>query len=81
MATTKTLKLNFKDSQDKASSLTLTGAKEGLTEDDIRPVMETISTSGIFVDKALEPKYAKVDSAEYVTRTVDAVFDDGKDAE
>lgn len=76
---TKTLRLNFYGDDGKAKSLTLTSAKDGLGEAEVRSAMGKISTSAIF-EKEGVALYAKPRSASYIERTVTNIFDDSEDA-
>lgn len=74
---TKTLKLNFTDGNNKNTSITLTAAKENLTEQEVKNAMQKISSASVFNKKGVD-LYANVKSASYVERDVTPIFDDSE---
>lgn len=73
MNETYNLELRFKNDSNKATKLTIREPKVGLTDVEVRPVMDALSTSGLFIKKGENP-YATVDEARYVRTTVEEIF-------
>lgn len=69
------LKMKFNNGEDKGKILSIANPKEGLTADQVRPVMETIANAGVF-EKDFVKLYAKPVEAYYTTTTTDQIFDD-----
>ncbi|KRL87239.1 DUF2922 domain-containing protein [Lactobacillus kalixensis] len=73
--TTKTLRLNFTNGENKTSTLSLAGARDNVSEEEVRENMRVIADSGVF-EKDGVVMYAKPKSAAYVERGVTTIFDD-----
>lgn len=72
--TTKTLKLNFVNGENKTTSLSLLNAKDGLSEEEVRQSMDKIVATGVF-EKDGVVMYASPKSAAYIERGVTTIFD------
>lgn len=75
--TTKSLRLNFKNANDKSTSITLTNALENLPADKVKDAMKKIADSNVFA-KDGTPLYVTPVSANYIERTVTPVFDESE---
>lgn len=73
MTTTKTLRLTFKNSENKKVSLSLPDAKENLTQEQVQAAMAGISQAGVFVRDGVE-LYREPESAAYIEHTVTDIF-------
>lgn len=73
-ATTKTLRLTFLSEEKKKKSMTLANAAEDLTADEVRAAMDTIVQANVF-EKDGVVLYQVPNSAEYIERTVNTLFD------
>lgn len=73
MTTTKTLRLTFKNSENKKVSLSLPDAKEDLSKEQVQAAMAGISQAGVFVRDGVE-LYHEPESAAYIERTVTDIF-------
>lgn len=74
MATTKTLRLTFKNAKDKKVNLSLAEAAEDLTAEEVKNAM---CEANIFAKEEVD-QYQVPLSAQYVERTTTSVFDDSK---
>ena len=72
MATTKTLRLTFKNAKDKKVNLSLAEAAEDLTAEE---AMNEMCEANIFAKEEVD-QYQVPLSAQYVERTTTSVFDD-----
>ena len=82
--TTKTLRLSFRRSEGKSTSMILANAADNLPADKVKDAMKKISGANVF-EKDGVAIYAEPTAANYIERTVTPVFDDSeaevKDAE
>ena len=77
MTETYNLELNFKNEEKKSKKITLRRPVAGLTETDVLPAMQAIVDSNMFQkDGVLH--YAEVESASYVRRSVEDIFEAAK---
>lgn len=76
--TTKTLRLTFLNAAGKKKNLNLPEAAAGLKANVVRAAMEKMTQNNAFADDHGD-LYQTVDSAAYVERTVDSVFDSSED--
>lgn len=74
--TTKSLRLTFKNSENKKVNLSLADAKPDLNEQEARSAMGQISQAGVFERDGVV-LYHEPDAAAYVERTVTSIFDTG----
>lgn len=68
------LELNFENELGKNRKITIRRAVAGLTEEQIKPVMQTIADNEIFSDDGTDP-YGIVKNARYVHTNVEDVFE------
>lgn len=68
------LELNFLDEFGKNKRITVRRPVEGLTETEIKPVMQTIVDNDIFEDAGADP-YQLVKDARYIRTSVEDVFE------
>lgn len=68
------LELNFANELGKNRKITIRRPVAGLTEAEIKPVMQTIADNEIFSDNGVDP-YGLVKNARYVRTTVEDVFE------
>lgn len=68
------LELNFANELGKNRRITIRKPKQGLTKEEILPVMEVIAENEIFSDDGLDP-YELATSARYVRTSVDQIFE------
>lgn len=73
--TTTTLRLSFKNEENKTKSISLTNAAVNLSEKEIRDVMDEIAAADVFQKDGVD-LYKIPCGAEYIERTVNVVFDD-----
>ena len=78
--TTKVLRLTFKDAEGKKKALTLSNAKDGLSEEQVRGAMTKISQAGLF-EKEGVAIYDSIQSAAYIERNTTSIFDDAADTD
>ena len=67
------LELNFENEFGKNRKITINRPVAGLTETQIKPVMQTIADNEIFSDDGADP-YGLVKNARYVRTSVEDVF-------
>lgn len=75
---TKTLRLNFKNENGKKTALTITNALPDLKEEQVRQAMATICSGGVFEKEGVKT-YSTIQSAAYIERNVNTIFDDRDD--
>lgn len=68
------LELNFENEFGKNRKITIRRPVTDLTEEDIKPVMQTIADNEIFSDDGIDP-YGLVKNARYVRTSVEEVFE------
>lgn len=68
------LELNFANEFGKSRKITIRRPIVGLTEEEIRPVMQTIADNEIFSDDGSDP-YELVKNARYVRTEIEDVFE------
>lgn len=73
--TTTTLRLSFKNEENKTKSISLANAAVNLSEKEIRDVMDEIAAADVFQKDGVD-LYKIPCGAEYIERTVNVVFDD-----
>ena len=75
MTTTTTLRLSFKNEENKTKSISLPKAAVGLTEKEVRDAMDDIVAADVFQKDGVD-LYKTPCGAEYIERTINVVFDD-----
>lgn len=75
MTTTTTLRLSFKNEENKTKSISLANAAVSLSEKEIRDAMDEIAAADVFQKDGVD-LYKIPCGAEYIERTVNVVFDD-----
>lgn len=77
MTTTKTLKLNFINSEEKKSALSIPDAALDLTKEEVQKAMNLIAQENVFNRNGVD-LYQIPDRAQYVERNVTTVFDNSE---
>lgn len=78
--TTKTLRLTFLNGEKKKTSISLPDAPENLSAEQVRGAMNNIAAAGVFAKDGV-PYYQTPQSAAYVERNVNELFNDNGDSE